>query len=335
MRRTDRVVPRAITPRSSTPARTLVEAPAFTLARVTVPNPNFVLDWPLTGVDAVDRHTFLHVGYQISPSGEWLFASCIDQRGEAHFIRTYLLSQLEGETVDKKVVRQLVEFAFTVARRASVEWRLVFAKSGSMAELELDAWTTILADTVASLDIQIHISIISVDSSSPLTFLSLPPVQSPPAGTGMLFADVSSTTYALFVARDVLPPPPPPPRVPETQSETSFTTPLDTVGPHPLSSAFLLHVPSPGDQTRSRGDVSGVSSVGVHILHFCATTYSTLRKTISEFHHELMYNYHELGVLSRERWGIYFGALPFHLAAVQLAQNTLEHGGFDQPLGEL
>ncbi|KDQ14203.1 hypothetical protein BOTBODRAFT_188082 [Botryobasidium botryosum FD-172 SS1] len=335
MRRTDRVVPRALAPRSAAPARTLIEAPAFTLARVNVPNPNFVLDWPLTGVDVVDRHTFLHVGYQLSPSREWLFASCIDQRGETHFIRTYLLSQLEGESAEKKVARQLVDFALSIARRVSLEWRLVFAKSGSMTELELDAWSTILNETVSSLDIQIHFTVVSVDSSSPLAFFSLPPVQSPPAGTGILFADVSSTTYALFVARDVLPPPPLLPGPPETANGANLTTPPDTMGPHPLSSAFLLHVTGPGDQTRSRGDVSGVSSVGVHILHFSATGFSTLRKSLSEFHRELIYNYHELAVLSRERWGIYFGALPFHLAAVQLAQNTLEHGRFDQPLGEL
>lgn len=174
---------------------------------------------------------------------------------------------------------------------------------------------------------------VAVDTSSPLTFLSLPPAKSPPTGTGAVFADVSSATYALFTARDILPPPPLP-RLPNTPGEILSTTPLDAVGPQAIASAFLLHNPSPGDATRARGDVSAISSIGIHLLHFCATEYSTLRRSIAEFHRELVYNYHDLGVLSRERWGIHFGALPFHLASVQLAQSALEQGKFDQVLAE-
>lgn len=115
--------------------RNYFQEPAFTLARPVYGKVRLLRQTPLRSLDIVDRHTLLHVGYCISPCGKWLFAACVDQRGEAHELGVWILHSDVG---DAQVVAQVWDFAVRFARRANVEWRIVFAKLGSMGESELD-----------------------------------------------------------------------------------------------------------------------------------------------------------------------------------------------------
>ena len=115
--------------------RGFFQEPAFTLARPTYSKVHLVRQTPVHTLDVVDRHMLLHVGYRVSTCGKWAFAACIDQRGEAHDLGVWLM---QSETPETHLVRQLWTFMLGFAKKASVEWRIVFAKLGTMDATELD-----------------------------------------------------------------------------------------------------------------------------------------------------------------------------------------------------
>ena len=114
--------------------RNYFQEPAFTIARP-LHKVKFLRQTPLRSLDVADRHTLLHVGYQISPCGKWILAACVDQRGEAHDLGVWFT---QSEAIETQIVVQVWDFALKFARRANVEWRIVIAKLGSMGETELD-----------------------------------------------------------------------------------------------------------------------------------------------------------------------------------------------------
>jgi mediator of RNA polymerase II transcription subunit 13, fungi type len=126
-------VDRVMSPRqdmdNSLRIRDFFQEPAFSLARPLHTKVQFVRQFPALSLDVVDRHTLLHVGYQFSSCGKWLFACCVDQRGEAHDLTVCLLPSESPETF---TAQHLWTFAVNVAKRASVEWRIVIAKLGPM-----------------------------------------------------------------------------------------------------------------------------------------------------------------------------------------------------------
>lgn len=123
-------------------------APAFMLARMLPGHPgygqslispvSFVLDPRPRSLDVMERYALLHVGYQISPCGRWLFASCVDCRGEAHDLGAWLVKSDASEGVFTSIVSRVWSFASNFARRAHVEWRIAVAKLGRMGPEELD-----------------------------------------------------------------------------------------------------------------------------------------------------------------------------------------------------
>jgi mediator of RNA polymerase II transcription subunit 13 len=115
--------------------RNYFQEPAFTLARPIHDRVKFLRQTPLRSLDVVDRHTLLHVGYQLSPCGKWIMAACVDQRGEAHDLGVWFA---QSDTPETEIVMHVWNFALKFARRANVEWRIVFAKLGVMGEIELD-----------------------------------------------------------------------------------------------------------------------------------------------------------------------------------------------------
>jgi len=85
----------------------------------------------------------MHVGYQLSVCGKWLVAACIDQRGEAHDVGTWLTHSSEDSqeielSEEAYMVKKVWEFALSFANKANVEWRIAVAKYGTMGETELD-----------------------------------------------------------------------------------------------------------------------------------------------------------------------------------------------------
>lgn len=115
--------------------RNYFQEPVFTIARPVYNKVQFVREAPVRSLDVVDRHTLLHVGYQVSPCGKWIMAACIDQRGESHELGLWLT---QTDSVETQIVNQVWEFTLKFARKANVEWRIVIAKLGTMGEGELE-----------------------------------------------------------------------------------------------------------------------------------------------------------------------------------------------------
>jgi mediator of RNA polymerase II transcription subunit 13 len=130
----DRVMSRQVID-NSLRTRDFFLEPAFALARPLHTKVQFVRQFPVLSLDVVDRHTLLHVGYQLSNCGKWLFACCVDQRGEAHDLNVWLIPSESPETF---IAQHLWTFAVNVAKRASIEWRIVMAKLGSMDVREFE-----------------------------------------------------------------------------------------------------------------------------------------------------------------------------------------------------
>lgn len=130
----DRVMSRQVID-NSLRVRDFFQEPAFSLARPLHTKVQFVRQFPALSLDVVDRHTLLHVGYKLSSCGKWLLACCVDQRGEAHDLAVWLLPSESPETF---TAQHLWTFAVNMAKRASVEWRIVIAKLGSMDVRELE-----------------------------------------------------------------------------------------------------------------------------------------------------------------------------------------------------
>lgn len=123
--------------------RKYFQEPAFTLARP-IHNKVSFLRAPRAPLDVMDRYTFVHIGYQVSPCGKWILAACVDQRGESHDLGVWL-AQSPGEGVESEAemskdmftVKKVWEFAVQFAKRANVEWRLVVSRLGAMGEGEV------------------------------------------------------------------------------------------------------------------------------------------------------------------------------------------------------
>ena len=130
----DRVMSRQIV-ENSLRTRDFFQEPAFSLARPLHTKVHFVRHFPVLSLDVVDRHTLLHVGYRLSSCGKWVFACCVDQRGDAHDLAVWLLP---NESPEAFIAQHLWTFVVGVAKRASVEWRIVIAKLGSMDTRELE-----------------------------------------------------------------------------------------------------------------------------------------------------------------------------------------------------
>jgi mediator of RNA polymerase II transcription subunit 13 len=123
--------------------------PSFTIARPRYNKVTYVRA-AHTSLDVLDRHTLLHVAYHLTACGKWIIAACVDQRGEAYETGVWLTQEpvererdahegAEGEvSKEEYAVRRVWEFAMQFARKANVEWRVVFARLGVISEKELD-----------------------------------------------------------------------------------------------------------------------------------------------------------------------------------------------------
>ncbi|KAJ3540572.1 hypothetical protein NMY22_g4236 [Coprinellus aureogranulatus] len=212
------------------------QEPAFTLARPSSTKVS-LLRSTHTGLDVVDRFTFLHIGYQISQCRKWIFACCIDQRGEEYESALWLVPALdasdgEGESLDTEdseanlsreriAVERVWAFATRVAKKADVEWRMVVTKLGRMSSAELQAWTDMYAQDVTDRPktcAPFHLVLASADHRNPLTLIQKDSSIPPPASStvsptrlsakatangskiGTQFCDNSVSYYALFPA---------------------------------------------------------------------------------------------------------------------------------------
>jgi mediator of RNA polymerase II transcription subunit 13, fungi type len=113
----------------------LFQEPAYTLARPTQRKATFRLEAHPSSLDVVDRMTILHIGYRLSPCGKWLLAASVDQRGEMHETKIWVVPT-DGK--ENFIVKSVWALAKNIAARANLEWRIAIAKLGPMDELEID-----------------------------------------------------------------------------------------------------------------------------------------------------------------------------------------------------
>ena len=117
-------------------------SPTFTLSRSLCNKVSYVRA-AHTSLDVMDRYTLLHVAYHLTACGKWILASCVDQRGEAYDLGVWLTqspgaSDSEPEvSKEEYAVRKVWDFAMQFAKKANVEWRVVFARLGVMSKQEM------------------------------------------------------------------------------------------------------------------------------------------------------------------------------------------------------
>jgi mediator of RNA polymerase II transcription subunit 13, fungi type len=124
-------------------------SPTFTLSRSLCNKVSYVRA-AHTSLDIMDRYTLLHVAYHLTACGKWILASCVDQRGEAYDLGVWLTqspgaSDGEPEVSDEEyAVQKVWDFAMQFAKKANVEWRVVFARLGVMNEQEMNGKPNII-----------------------------------------------------------------------------------------------------------------------------------------------------------------------------------------------
>jgi mediator of RNA polymerase II transcription subunit 13 len=119
-----------------------IDSPALTVAPSTLPQFRYSLNWETRGTAAADRHALLHAGYGFSSSRKWLFAACIDQRGERRRLSCWDLDELGcSSEQDDKVVLTLWNFIETFTQCLSVEWVTTICKLGRLGFAEIKGWS--------------------------------------------------------------------------------------------------------------------------------------------------------------------------------------------------
>lgn len=117
-----------------TKARAFAE-PAYALTAPEHKKISFSLEAHPRSLDVFDRHYALHVGYRTSDCGKWLFAACIDQRGEAHDLKAWLIAE---DSPEHFIVTSVWDFVMNTATKANVEWRVVISRLGVIGIAETD-----------------------------------------------------------------------------------------------------------------------------------------------------------------------------------------------------
>ncbi|KAG8912193.1 hypothetical protein FRC01_005248, partial [Tulasnella sp. 417] len=173
LKKVSRIIPRQLFKRQMLRSDRFIQAPAYVLARGSPKFSFLLVDWPPPSDDVGDRHTLLHIAYQLSESKEWLFIAGVDERAEGHNFKVWYVGACESEDeVYDKVAMRVMAFAWDFAGRARVEWSVVIARSGTMSESELIAWEKCLHREVISQDVAIHVTVACVEQSNPLAILA-------------------------------------------------------------------------------------------------------------------------------------------------------------------
>ncbi|KAG9091352.1 hypothetical protein FRC07_011870 [Ceratobasidium sp. 392] len=327
----------------SFPSHTQVQVPAFTIARTLTPRFRFSMDWPDKQRETMDRHMFLHVAYTFSKSRRWLCAACVDERGEAHETKVWRVSgvsededegDLEDELVDRdsrmnKYVNLVWRFATRFAKRAGIEWRLVICRTGVMGVEELEAWNTITTDNLRDFRTGIHVSVLSFDHSSGLTFANgvAPSIKATAAAIGTpasVVIDVASNDFFILPGFDT---------DIRTNPSLDVTTEHLSCGLLPLATAHFLRLTDP-PVTRPAGgknfdikfdDLPSISlSSQLHLLLVAMSRNSSLWKAGGDPWRELLHSFYSLSVLTRARMPS-LDPLPFHLAMIATMVNVVDN----------
>ncbi|EUC56244.1 mediator complex subunit 13 carboxy-terminal protein [Rhizoctonia solani AG-3 Rhs1AP] len=302
------------------PAQTTVHVPAYTLARPLAPRFRFSMDWPDAQREALDRHMFLHVAYGFSKSKRWLGATCVDERGEAYETKVWMCEDI---TV-AKVVAKVWSFAMRFAKRAAIEWRVVFCKTGLMELDELEAWEAHTSAKLAGeVRIGMHVSVLQYDPTTGLALSTSasPSVKAPVAPAGIppsTVIDLTANDYLVLPGYDT-----------EICTIPELESPMADLAPSllPLATAHYFRLTDPpitrpmGRQadipSRPDDPPVGVLSSQLHLLHVNLTQNSSLWKSGGDPWRELLLSFYALSVLTQARFPS-LDPLPVHLAMLNV-----------------
>ncbi|KAF5351402.1 hypothetical protein D9757_012635 [Collybiopsis confluens] len=376
----DRAMSRPLFSYDGARVKNFFEAPSFTLARSLSDSKVKYSSAVNPPLDILDHHTLLHVGYQLSSCGRWILAACIDQRGEAHDIgvwstQPYLSvdNKNEDATLDTTpvsdemyMVGKVWDFGIQFAEKASVEWRIVFTKLGTVGSAELNAWmahfSTALYSIAKNARTPVHASLLSVEHSTPWMFLpptsqsALPSSKGPSLSRStsgsnktstksQIFIDTSMTAYNIF--HKALIPTTPPPTLQDVGLASDFVINSATLIDHddhsladgqsvlPLSSSALLQTPPSSSHSLARHQM-----INIHLLYAAKSegcSYPTITAGAADSPQSLLRDitdsFYSLAVLSNVKSTAVDGKtslLPFHLSAVKTMRNALSvRGGAD------
>lgn len=109
--------------------------PAVTLASPVRKKATFAFEAHPRSLDVLDRNYMLHIGYKTSECGKWLFAASIDQRGEAHDLKAWLIAE---DSPEHFIVTSIWDFVMNIVTKASVEWRVIISKLGAVGVAETE-----------------------------------------------------------------------------------------------------------------------------------------------------------------------------------------------------
>ncbi|KAG0698274.1 mediator complex subunit 13 C-terminal-domain-containing protein, partial [Suillus ampliporus] len=261
---------------------------------------HFAQTTPARSLDVMDRHTLLHVGYRFSTCGKWLFAACVDQRGETYDLGTWLIQ----DEIETSAVVQVWNFTVQFAKRANVEWRIVIAKLGPMTVSELEGWNIHLSAAVPLCNDMppFHVSLLSVEQN--LCWPVIPHLNETAGSTSSrrvpakdsksIYVDTAAPAYAIY----------PSTRIP--LSSRSCQEQAD--------SPFI-----PDHDGTMTSDTSSILPISTSILVRSSLSISddTMRKDIT-------LNFYELSVLAGAMLGFQeYPLLPFHLAALEAMHHSL------------
>ncbi|KAG1846505.1 mediator complex subunit 13 C-terminal-domain-containing protein [Suillus tomentosus] len=285
---------------------------------------HFAQTTPARSLDVMDRHTFLHVGYRFSACGKWLFAACVDQRGETYDLGTWLIQ----DEIETSAVVQVWNFALQFAKRANVEWRIVIAKLGSMTVSELEGWNVHLAAAVPLCNDlpPFHVSLLSVEQNLCWPILShlnetsglAASRRAPAKDSKSIYVDTAAPAYTIYPSTRI----PIASRSCQEQVDLTFIpdndgTTSDTSTILPISTSILIRSPS----TRT---ASTQSSIYIHHLHALHTPGSSLSISDDTMRKDITLNFYELSVLAGAMLGFQeYPLLPFHLAALEAMHHSL------------
>ncbi|KAG8759618.1 hypothetical protein FRC11_001722 [Ceratobasidium sp. 423] len=302
------------------PAQTTVHVPAYTLARPLAPRFRFSMDWPDTQREVLDRHMFLHVGYGFSKSKRWLGVTCVDERGEAYETKVW---KCEDMTI-AKVIAKVWSFAMRFAKRAALEWRIVFCKMGVMELDEVEAWEAHTSVKMAGdMPIGMHVSVLRFDLTTGLVLSTSasPSVKAPPAPPGTppsTVIDLMANDYLVLPGYDT-----------EVCTIPELESPMADLVPSllPLATAHYFRLTDP-PITRPMGRLAdippkpddppvGVLSSQLHLLHVNLTQNSSLWKSGGDPWRELLQSFYALSALTQARFST-LDPLPIHLAMLNV-----------------
>jgi hypothetical protein len=205
-----------------------------------------------------------------------------------------------------------------------------------MTESELQAWESGLISTNELGDHALHVTIASMNTELPIIFRGAEGQSKPPSSLGPLFADVSTITHLFIPASPIN-------LIHSNPSPVFYDEDLifrgrnhgpamsHTFGLRPIATGYLfssqLGIKSPPTSSVAEDTHTNITTCQVSVLNTFATKHSTLLTTHNSILKDILTNFHDLSVLTKERWHLSrYSTLPFHIASTTLMRRTVERG---------